>query len=243
MKRFLTLPMLGALTALGQTTNMPQVLFAPPQPGIVATPGEIQQLTILANAARNDAQQARDTVEGAMDTLYQLEVFSNRVAFVSGHVLSFGEDNTNIDPDATAVIIRFTLGEIIANQRHCFLWFFSKSALSGAPEVIHTARLESNLVNWASIPLLGFTIENNVEVGGTVYNPVYKLEVAVPVEDNAAFFRVVGQIFGGGPGAYFRVYEAGVQVGNDPGVTYDIIFNGVRRVTRGGIRLKTETVQ
>jgi len=234
MKR-LILPLLGAMCALGQPTDIKELLYAPPRDGIVATPGEIQQLKQLANAARNDAQQASAKVDGAMDTLFQLEAFSNRVAFVNGHILSFGEDNTAIDPNATAAIVRFTLGDVIAGERHFFIWVWFSSAVNGVPEISTTVRLETNLQNWVSQPLVGFTIENNVEVNGTVYNPVYVLEFAQPASQTTGFFRVLGDIFGGGPGAYFRVYEGGVQVGPTPGRSLDITIFGQRLYWKGGI--------
>jgi len=206
-------------------------------PNVVPTQTEVSALSMLANAAQRDAALARGIVEDAMEQMYTLAAFSNRVGFVTGNILIFGENNTNVDPDAECNIIRFTVSPPANNEITCTFWLWFSAAIDGAPEIITTTALGEGM-QWNNVPLSSWRVENNVQVGGVIYNPVYVLEVVVP-QERAAFFRALGTVTVGGVGDVFRVYNA-IQVGSDVGIDLDITFNGTRRKWVGGVRIEPQ---
>jgi len=207
--------------------------------GVVATKQDVAVLSGIAQSARSDAILARDTVEVALEYLSDLAATSNQFGFVNGSILSFGKTNWGADTNAWGVIVSIDVGVAANGMLPIQIGTWFSGAIDGAPDIITTDDLRS-AKTWETVPILNFTIQNNVLVGGVIYDPVYVLEFEVP-DDPRAFLRTKAKILKGGIGEYFGV-QNGIQVGNVPGADYDITFNGWRRVVVGGVTVHLEEV-
>ena len=209
--------------------------------GVVATKADVQVLTGIAQAARGDAILAQNTVDAALEYMSDLAATSNQFGFVNASILSFGKTNWGADTNAWGVVLSIELGQAANGMLPVKLGTWFSGAIDGAPEVITTDNLGTPMSAWELAPILNFTIENNVLIGGTIYDPVYVLELEVP-NNPKGFFRTLAKILKGGIGEYFGVQNA-VSVGGEVGKDYDIVFNGLRRVTKGGVATLFEVIE
>jgi len=207
---------------------------------VVAAKTDVAMVTQLANTALSESLTAQNTVESALEYLADLAATSNQFGFVNGSILSFGKQNFGADTNAWGVVTSIDVGPAANGKIPIKIGTWFSGAIDGAPDIITTDDLQSSK-EWETVSILGFTIENNVLIGGTVFDPVYVLEFEVS-NDPRAFIRTKAKILKGGIGEYFAV-QNGIQVGNEVGTTVDITFNGVRRVIVGGVIVRWEVVE
>lgn len=208
-------------------------------PLAVATMADISSNAVAALAAAQAAGTASNAaaevgliVDGVEEIVNSLE----GVGYIRGHLLDFGVSETSINTNATVNIVKFVPG--VSNDvahAYCDVYAYFEEEPASLPVIRWTGSLKTDPATWTELESVETELTTTM-VGATEYE-CYRIRVAVPIENSAAFYRVFAEATQSSVGAFLPVRN-GIRVGGREPLTGE--FNVGTNVYKfvGGVRVQ-----
>jgi len=207
-------------------------------PLAVATMADITasavQAVVVAQAAAT-ASNAAVEVQAMVDGVAQIINNVEGIGYIRGYLLDFGVSGVEASTNVTATIVRYD--HAVSNDLS-FVYSDVYTYYSEEPGTLPVVRWSTSPrldAVWTDLPSVETEL-TTVTVGATQYD-AYRTRVALPIEQQSAFYRVFAEAMQQQVGAYLPVRN-GIRVGShDPlTATFTIGTNTIQFV--GGIRVQ-----